>query len=108
MSEALGGVTTNYLVDTVNPTGYAQVVDELQSGTVTRTYAYGLDLLPRFRTKLSMILSKERGRVYVEEQSYGGADRGAETGEQVNHLSASRNGQRQAARWKGCTRLKSR
>jgi len=42
VSETVGGVTTNYLVDTVNPTGYAQVVDELQSGAVTRTYSYGL------------------------------------------------------------------
>lgn len=29
VSETVGGVTTKYLVDTVNPTGYAQVVDEL-------------------------------------------------------------------------------
>ncbi len=29
VSETVGGVTTNYLVDTQNPTGYAQVVDEL-------------------------------------------------------------------------------
>jgi len=43
VSETVGGVTTNYLVDTQNPTGYAQVVDELVSGTVTRTYAYGLE-----------------------------------------------------------------
>ncbi len=41
VSETANGVTTNYLVDTVNPTGYAQVVDELQSGTVSRTYSYG-------------------------------------------------------------------
>jgi RHS repeat-associated protein len=43
VSETVGGVTTNYLVDTVNPTGYAQVVDELQNGTVSRTYSYGLE-----------------------------------------------------------------
>src|SRR5271166_3581791 len=42
VSETVGGVTTNYLVDTVNPTGYAQVVDELQ-GAVSRTYSYGLE-----------------------------------------------------------------
>lgn len=42
VSETVGGVATNYLVDTQNPTGYAQVLDELQSGTVTRTYSYGL------------------------------------------------------------------
>jgi len=43
VSETVGGVTTNYLVDTMNPTGYAQVVDELQNSTVTRTYSYGLE-----------------------------------------------------------------
>ena len=40
----------------------------------------GGDLLPIFRTKLSMISAKERGSGYVEEQSHRGADdRGAET-----------------------------
>jgi RHS repeat-associated protein len=43
VSETVGGVTTNYLVDTQNPTGYAQVVDELQNNTVARTYSYGLE-----------------------------------------------------------------
>jgi RHS repeat-associated protein len=43
VSETVGGVTTNYLVDTQNPTGYAQVVDELQNGSVTRIYSYGLE-----------------------------------------------------------------
>ncbi|MGA9207750.1 MAG: RHS repeat-associated core domain-containing protein, partial [Terriglobales bacterium] len=41
VSETAAGVTTKYLVDTLNPTGYSQVVDELVSGSVTRTYAYG-------------------------------------------------------------------
>jgi RHS repeat-associated protein len=42
VSETVGGVTTKFLVDTVNPTGYAQVIDETVNGSVTRTYAYGL------------------------------------------------------------------
>ncbi|WP_321474123.1 RHS repeat-associated core domain-containing protein [uncultured Paludibaculum sp.] len=33
--------TTRYLVDDLNPTGYAQVVEELQDGIVHRRYAYG-------------------------------------------------------------------
>jgi RHS repeat-associated protein len=34
---------TRYLVDDLNPTGYVQVVEELNgSGAVTRTYTYGL------------------------------------------------------------------
>ncbi len=69
VSETVGGVTTKYLVDLLNPTGYSQVVDELVNG----------DLLPSFRTKLSMISAKERGRVYVEESAHGSEDdRGAE------------------------------
>jgi hypothetical protein len=35
-------VTTKYLVDTLNPTGYSQVLDELVNGSVTKTYTYGL------------------------------------------------------------------
>jgi RHS repeat-associated protein len=43
VAETVAGVTTNYLVDPLNPTGYAQVVDELQGGAVTRSYSYGLE-----------------------------------------------------------------
>lgn len=42
VSETAGGVTTQFLVDTLNPTGYSQVLDELVSGAVTKTYTYGL------------------------------------------------------------------
>jgi RHS repeat-associated protein len=50
VSETVAGVTTNYLVDMQNPTGYAQVVDELQSGTVTRNYSYGLERISETQT----------------------------------------------------------
>ena len=42
VSESVGGAATKYLVDTINPTGLPQVLDETVSGAVTRTYAYGL------------------------------------------------------------------
>ena len=42
VSETVGGVTTQYLIDDRNPTGLPQVMDELVNGAVTRTYAYGL------------------------------------------------------------------
>ncbi len=42
VSETAGGVTTKYLMDDLNPTGLPQVLDEKVSGSVTRTYAYGL------------------------------------------------------------------
>ena len=52
VSKTSGGLTTKYLVDTNNLTGYAQVVDELTNSTadpttfaVARTYTYGLDLI---------------------------------------------------------------
>jgi RHS repeat-associated protein len=45
VSETIGGTTTKFLVDDLNPTGYAQVMDELINGSVTRTYAYGLQLI---------------------------------------------------------------
>src|SRR6266568_2441976 len=42
VSETVSGATTKYLVDTQNPTGLPQVLDETVNGSVTRTYAYGL------------------------------------------------------------------
>jgi RHS repeat-associated protein len=49
VSKTVGTVTTKYLVDDRNPTGYAQVIEELTpvSGNLTpvRVYAYGHDLL---------------------------------------------------------------
>jgi len=43
VSETVGGTTTKFLVDDKNPTGLPQVLDELVNGSVTRTYAYGLN-----------------------------------------------------------------
>ena len=45
VSETAGGVTTKYLVDSLNPTGYSQVLDEIVNGAVTKTYTYGLRLI---------------------------------------------------------------
>ena len=38
-----GGVTTAYLVDTMNPTGYPQVLEEVVNSAVQRVYTYGLE-----------------------------------------------------------------
>jgi RHS repeat-associated protein len=43
VSESIAGTATNFLVADLNPTRYAQVLDELQNGTVRRTYTYGLE-----------------------------------------------------------------
>ncbi len=61
VSETVGGVTTSYLVDTQNPTGYAQVVDELQSGTVTRTYSFGLERISETQTLNSVLTTSFYG-----------------------------------------------
>lgn len=45
VAKTVGGVTTKYLVDTLNPSGYAQVLDEKVGVDVIRTYTYGLDLI---------------------------------------------------------------
>jgi len=42
VSGTIGGTTTKYLVDALNPSGLPQVLDEIVSGSVTRIYAYGL------------------------------------------------------------------
>jgi RHS repeat-associated protein len=42
VAKTVNGVTTQYLVDDLNPTGYPQVVEELAGGAVTRQYTYGL------------------------------------------------------------------
>jgi RHS repeat-associated protein len=45
VSKPVNGLTTKYLVDTNNLTGYAQVVEELQNNLVVKQYTYGLDLI---------------------------------------------------------------
>jgi RHS repeat-associated protein len=49
VSKTVAGVTTNYVVDTFNPTGYAQVVTETVSGTSPQSYVYGLERIAHFR-----------------------------------------------------------
>ncbi len=52
VKKTAGGVTTWYLVAAVNPSGYAQVVEEhtgASPGTLSRRYTYGLDLVSQSR-----------------------------------------------------------
>jgi RHS repeat-associated protein len=43
VAKTVAGVTTRYLVDGRNLTGYAQVLEELSGGAVQRVYTYGLN-----------------------------------------------------------------
>jgi RHS repeat-associated protein len=50
VSKTVAGVTTLYLVDDQNPTGYAQVVaEEAASTSPLATYSYGLEQVVRYR-----------------------------------------------------------
>ncbi len=54
VTTATNTVTTRFLVDTVNPTGYAQVLEEhvslnAQPSTLNRVYSYGHDLISQDR-----------------------------------------------------------
>ena len=42
LSKTVAGVTTQYLVDDLNPTGYPQVVEEVAGSGATRVYTYGI------------------------------------------------------------------
>jgi RHS repeat-associated protein len=42
VAKTADGVTTQYLVDDLNPTGLPQVAEEIVNGTVQRRYVYGL------------------------------------------------------------------
>ena len=48
ISRTEGGVTTKFLVDDQNPTGYSQVLEEWQGSTMTQrfTLGYSRDLPP--------------------------------------------------------------
>src|SRR5688500_12487131 len=45
VGKTVDGITTNYLIDTNNHTGYAQVVEELVGGSVVKQFTYGHDLI---------------------------------------------------------------
>jgi len=45
VAKTVVGITTRYLVDDLNPSGFAQAVEELVGSAVQRTYAYGLTLI---------------------------------------------------------------
>ena len=47
--KTVGTTTTRYLVDDLNPTGYAQVVEEIGGAGVQRTYTYGLQRISQNR-----------------------------------------------------------
>jgi RHS repeat-associated protein len=49
VERTVDGVTTQFLVDDLNHTGYSQIVEEIVNGTVTVVYTYGHDLISQDR-----------------------------------------------------------
>ena len=49
IAKTAGGVTTKYLVDDLNPTGYLQVMDEVSGGAVQVRYTFGDMLVSQTR-----------------------------------------------------------
>ena len=45
VAKTVGGVTTTYLIDDMNPTGYSQVVEEQVQGVVQAVYTHGKQLI---------------------------------------------------------------
>jgi RHS repeat-associated protein len=53
VSKTMAGVTVYYLVDGVNPSGYAQVLEEYRGTTLTNVYNYGLGLISQRTPSIS-------------------------------------------------------
>ena len=53
VAKTVGGVTTKYLVDDLNPTGYLQVLEEVSGGAVQARYTYGTALVTQTRSVAS-------------------------------------------------------
>jgi hypothetical protein len=64
VSKTVGGVTTSYLFDDHNPTGYVQVLDEVQNHFTTRGYVYGLELIEQDRINPSTLHQSTSYNVY--------------------------------------------
>jgi hypothetical protein len=62
--KTVAGVTTGYLLDDRSPTGYVQVLDEVQGGAITRSYVYGLELIEQDRINTSTLRQSTSYNVY--------------------------------------------
>ena len=76
VSKTVAGLTTTYLVDTLNPTGYAQVVYEAFSGSssgnyeLNHSYVYGLELISQTRSYVANFQSATQ-KIYYAYDGHG-------------------------------------
>jgi RHS repeat-associated protein len=57
VAKTVGGVTTKYLVDDLNPTGYLQVLEEVSGGAVQVGYTYGTMVVSQRRVSAGGAMS---------------------------------------------------
>ena len=70
VAETVAGVTTNYVVAELNPTGYVQVVEEVRAGVSQRGYTYGLERISQH----IWVPSGAQGAAFVAVFSFYGYD----------------------------------
>jgi len=69
VQKTVAGVTTKYLVDDLNPTGYAQVTAESSPANLSLGYVYGLEQIARYRTYYNPSITTEK--VYYVHDGHG-------------------------------------
>jgi hypothetical protein len=76
VSKTVAGITTTFLVDTLNPTGYAQVLYESFSGSssgnreLNHSYVYGLELISQTRSYVANFNSATQ-KIYYAYDGHG-------------------------------------
>jgi RHS repeat-associated protein len=63
-AKTVAGVKTSYIFDDRNPTGYVQVLAEVQSSAITRSYVYGLELIEQDRINTGTLRQSTSYNVY--------------------------------------------
>jgi hypothetical protein len=63
-AKTAAGVKTSYIFDDRNPTGYVQVLAEVQGPSITRSYVYGLELIEQDRINPSTLRQTTSYNVY--------------------------------------------
>ena len=69
VQKTVAGVTTKYLVDDLNPTGYAQVTAESSPANLSLGYVYGLEQIARYRTYYNPSITTEK--IYYAHDGHG-------------------------------------
>ena len=80
VAKTVGGVTTKYLVDDLNPTGYLQVLEEVSGGAVQTRYTFGSSLVSQTRDALrnahhELLRLRRPRKHHLPDRRHGGGDR---------------------------------